>query len=170
MKAINFSFYSHKPRLAFDITFKTELIPSIGDVVEIPKKFIGVRDKKYFKEWNETGHMHFKVIERMLILDKSNYNYDVYDMQVVLDWLDDEKNKINERTCSKVKCIKTNAGGHDLPFLTLGKEYDVIHNSYKRMQSLKDLKNEREFGVIDDNGKLRRYSYHNPSRVWEFIK
>jgi hypothetical protein len=81
----------------------------------------------------------------------------------------DEMPKLNIKTSKKVKCINTYAGGHDLYFLTLGKEYDVIQNPYKRASNRRDWNNERNFGVIDDNGKMRYFSYDNPSRVWEFL-
>ena len=81
----------------------------------------------------------------------------------------DEIPKLNIKTCKKVKCVNTYAGGHDLYFLTIGKEYDIIHNPYKRASNHRDWNNKRNFGIIDDDGKLRYFPYENPSRVWEFL-
>ena len=81
----------------------------------------------------------------------------------------DEMSKLNVKSCKKAKCINTYAGGHDLYYLTLDKEYEIISNPYKRGSHRKDLNNELYFGIIDDNGKMRYYPYENPSRVWEFL-
>lgn len=66
--------------------------------------------------------------------------------------------ELKVRNCKKVKCIKTYAGRHDLYFLTLGKEYDIIHMPCRNY-----------FRIVDDNGKLRYYQYKNPNQVWEFL-
>lgn len=72
------------------------------------------------------------------------------------------------KQASKVKCITTYAGGHDLYMLTLNKEYEIIHNPRTRGRSA-HWHNEREFAIIDDNGKKRYYNYKNPSGVWAFL-
>ena len=82
----------------------------------------------------------------------------------------DKVPKVKLKTCKKVKCVNTYAGGHKLYFLTIGKEYDIIHNPYRKASRSRDRNNENNFGVIDDNGKLRYFPYKNPSLVWEFQK
>ena len=72
-----------------------------------------------------------------------------------------------KRTLSakKVVCIKNYAGGHDLYFLTIGKEYDIIPKIDKLDNSVSD----RRFYILDDNGKKREYYYHNPQGIFSFI-
>jgi hypothetical protein len=75
----------------------------------------------------------------------------------------------NVKQIKKVKCLCNHAGGHVLHFLTVGKDYDVLHDSYKTNHVSKDYNNKTYFCIIDDNGKKRSYRYTNPSGVWEFI-
>lgn len=65
----------------------------------------------------------------------------------------------------KVVCVKSYAGGHDLYFLTAGKEYDIIPKIDKWDNSVSD----RRFYILDDNGKKREYYYHNPQGVFSFV-
>ena len=79
------------------------------------------------------------------------------------------KKEPNLKLIKRVKCMTLNSGGHYLDFLTLGKEYDVIHDSFKTNYRSKEYNNRTYFCIIDDNSKKRRYKYDNPSGVWEFI-
>ena len=96
MKKINIHFYSYRPRLKVDLTWTTDVLPSVGDVLEIPAEFISKWDKKYFYEWSKNSSRDFKIKERRFILDKSRYAYDVADVEITLEWNDEEKIKVDK--------------------------------------------------------------------------
>ena len=73
--------------------------------------------------------------------------------------------KLNVRTCKKVKCINTYAGGHDLYFLTIGKVAEIIGVSKSTLR------------YWEDNGKIKstrcdtnNYRLYNIDEINNFIK
>jgi len=88
--------------------------------------------------------------------------------------------QIDKRTSKKVKCIREySSGGFFMDYLTIGKEYEIIHKPYTRNGRNKDYNNDEYFAIIDNNGKKRYYvydynnkyhnSYKNPNDIFEFI-
>ena len=72
----------------------------------------------------------------------------------------------NPKFAKKVICKRNYSGSHCLDgIFTVGKEYDVIHNPFRK----NSYYNGKKFGVIDDNGKIRHYLYENHFNVWEFL-
>ena len=96
MKKIDIDFYSYRPRLKVGLTWDTDIVPCVGDIIEIHAKYISEWDKKYFYQWSKNYSRSFKVKERKFILDKSKYHYNVGTIKITLDWTDEEQEEVNK--------------------------------------------------------------------------
>ena len=46
MKKMDINFSSYRPRLKVGLTWETDVVPCVGDIIEIPAKCISEWDKK----------------------------------------------------------------------------------------------------------------------------
>ncbi len=98
---VNVDFYSDKPRLRAGFIWTTDTVPSIGDIITVPNRYISEWDRKYFKEWERDCQRSFKVKERVFIIDP-NVFYHRCNVSIQLEWIDDEKNNI-KKYLNKIK-------------------------------------------------------------------
>ena len=96
MKTIDINFSSYRPRLKVGLTWKTDLIPNVGDEISIESRFISQLDKKYFPSYMKDCSMTFRVKKRLWNLGKQKYTWQKYDVRLELDWTDEDQEKVNK--------------------------------------------------------------------------
>jgi hypothetical protein len=92
---IELSFFSHRPRLRVGLTWTTDIIPLVGDIITIPAEFISEWDVKYFYDFSKNYSRDFKVKDRkfQLLLNKTS---DIPDIKITLEWNDEEKIEVEK--------------------------------------------------------------------------
>ena len=96
MKTININFYSYRPRLKVGLNWTTDLIPNVGDEIRIESKFISQLDKKYFPSYMKNFSITFRVKKRLWNLDKKKYPWQKHDVELELDWTEEESIKVKK--------------------------------------------------------------------------
>jgi len=96
MKTIDIDFYSNRPRLKVRLTWKTDLIPNVGDEIIIESKFISLVDKKFFGEYGGDYDMTFRVKKRLWNLGKKEYPWQNFDVNLEIGWTEEEEKEVDK--------------------------------------------------------------------------
>ena len=67
---VDFRFYSYRPRLRVGFYWEIDTIPSVGDTIRVPDRYIREWDTKYFSY--RPSNMDFKVKKRTFLVDPNS--------------------------------------------------------------------------------------------------